>query len=181
MTCAGRTVTTVQTVQTVQLHGMAGSCVQWRSLFSKKHRAGGRNEDYIYLQWHFMTSGTTESPAKSVPARNTAGLAALPPVSKFENIHSWLESLPETVCTEIYCDCCDGRELEQQQQEEEEDVRRERLLRAGSASTLTSSTSSSPSRYSSSLSVRDQHLTEETFYSLQLRQKSRILFNTNSF
>ena len=135
------------------------SCLSWK-FWSRKHKASKQNSDYIYLQWHFMTSQQDqkrESPVMRSPLSTEE--------SKYADIRTWLDSLPDTLCTEIYCDCCDVQ----------------------AASTSTSTPSVSSRRQDSISSVTSSHCScaeclptspddEESLYSLQLRKKSRDIF-----
>ena len=74
-----------------------------------------KNEDYIYLQWHFMTSNNKGSPAShssdelhDIRSRSAEEEVSVPePESSiFSDIHTWLANQPDHFCAEIYCDCC---------------------------------------------------------------------------
>ena len=92
---------------------MACINLNWKHLLKRKTKLR-QNEDYIYLQWHFMTSnntGNTESHSSAPPGDilNTEPEEPVPqPESSiFSDIRTWLASQPDHFCAEIYCDCCD--------------------------------------------------------------------------
>ena len=83
------------------------SCLSW-SFWTRKHKANKHNTDYVYLQWHFMTSQHHQNNVRTDQSKETpVPRADTREEKKYADIHSWLDSLPDTVCTEIYCDCCD--------------------------------------------------------------------------
>ena len=172
------------------------SCLPWKYLTNKQRTNSKHNTDYIYLQWHFMTSQqdeasatptsttTTPKPTTSIsisrdqPAvtnNNTAVRRSSAEEEergetseerKYADIQSWLSSLPDSVCTEIYCDCCDGLQPPPPPQ-----VLPRRQDSIASVTSLTSSNCScSECLHNSQLSD------EESLYSTQLRRKSRDIF-----
>ena len=92
---------------------MACINLSWKHLLKRKTKLR-QNEDYIYLQWHFMTSnntGNTESHSSAPPGdilnEEPEETVPQPESSIFSDIRTWLASQPDHFCAEIYCDCCD--------------------------------------------------------------------------
>ena len=92
---------------------MACINLSWKHLLKRKTKLR-MNEDYIYLQWHFMTSnntGNTDSqsadPLHEMRRAETEETIPEPESSIFSDIRTWLASQPDHFCAEIYCDCCD--------------------------------------------------------------------------
>ena len=92
---------------------MACINLSWRHLLKRKTKLR-KNEDYIYLQWHFMTSNNTgNNDSHSVEhlpdirSAETEDKVPDPESSIFSDIRTWLASQPDHFCAEIYCDCCD--------------------------------------------------------------------------
>ena len=92
---------------------MACINLSWKHLLKRKTKLR-MNEDYIYLQWHFMTSnntGNTDSQSadllREMRRAETEETISEPESSIFSDIRTWLASQPDHFCAEIYCDCCD--------------------------------------------------------------------------
>ena len=172
------------------------SCLSWK-LFTKKHKANKRNTDYVYLQWHFMTSQQGEDTTQvSTEARTEVRTEDYQPAvrdlsrvqtteeRKNADIQSWLESLPDSVCTEIYCDCCDAEIYSQLQSSPSSSP--STIIYSNTSSSCTPSVAprrqdSISSMTSSSCSCAQclqssEESDDESLYSLQLRRKSRDIF-----
>ena len=181
------------------------SCInmKWKHLLKSKSKQK-HTQDYIYLQWHYMTSPAT--PDDTAPydivrdnIEPVQEVAAKTENSKFSNIHTWLASQPENICTEIYCDCCDpDTDLHYSCV----DVSRHSSLtsltqsssaltgsssslikpsliksrRQDSISSITSSQSSASNNSNSTYCSLYNEQDEDIYYSFQLRQKSKSLF-----
>ena len=181
------------------------SCIK----FNLKHLLRSKskqkqNQDYIYLQWHFMTS--TANLDETQPYDTVSdSIEAKPEVTssigntKFSDIHSWLASQPENICTEIYCDCCDTDSdlhyscVDVTRPTSSSSLSQPSSVLAGSTSSLVNSTTSlaltrrqnsissmtssgSGSSYFYEDCVYHSPSDEESYYSLQIRQKSKSLF-----
>ena len=179
------------------------SCInlKWSQLLrSKSRRKQQQTQDYIYLQWHFMTSShhhevTKQEPEVSESKEPSASSASSS--SKFSDIHTWLASQPDQYCAEIYCDCCDP-DTEAPTDLHYSSVRLPLPLpssslvsRPSSSSSLSSSVTSlarrqhsvsslSSSCTSSSSSLGEDLLSEESYYSLQIRRTSRSIFKLSN-
>ena len=168
------------------------SCLPWK--WTNKHRSSSKhNTDYIYLQWHFMTSQqdqdqdlvsntiTSKTSSRAQPAvsnnktavRRSSGEEERGENSeerKYADIQSWLSSLPDSVCTEIYCDCCDGLQQTPPPPPPPPVLPRRQ-------DSITSVTSVSSSNCSCSECLQSSQLSDdESLYSIQLRRKSRDIF-----
>ena len=161
-----------------------------------------KNQDYIYLQWHFMTStsnldetqpyDTVSDSIEDKPEVTSSGGN-----TKFSNIHTWLASQPENICTEIYCDCCDTDSdlhyscVDVTRPTSSSSLAQPSSVLSGSSSSLVNSTTSlvMTRRQNSILSMTSSGSEtscfyedcvypsdEESYYSLQIRQKSKSLF-----
>ena len=181
------------------------SCInlRWSHLLrSKSRRKQQQTQDYIYLQWHFMTSShhhevtnksepeVSERKDPSSPSSSSSSSS-----SKFNDIHTWLASQPDQYCAEIYCDCCDP-DTEAPTDLHYSSVRLPLPLpssslvsRPSSSSSLSSSVTSlarrqhSVSSFSSSCtssSLGEDSLSEESYYSLQIRRTSRSIFKLSN-
>ena len=171
------------------------SCLPWKYLTNKQRTNSKHNTDYIYLQWHFMTSQqdqvathttsptTKPNPTTITPRDQPAVTNKEPAVRrssveeeeergetseerKYADIQSWLSSLPDSVCTEIYCDCCDGLQTPPPPKV---------LPRRQDSIVSVSSTRSSACSCSECLQ-NSQLSDDESLYSTQLRRKSRDIF-----
>ena len=177
------------------------SCInlKWSQLLrSKSRRQQQQTQDYIYLQWHFMTSShhhevTKQEPEVSERKEPSSSSSS----SKFSDIHTWLASQPDQYCAEIYCDCCDP-DTEVPADLHYSSVRLPLPLpssslvsRPSSSSSLSSSVtslarrqhsslSSSCTSSSSSLGEGEDLLSEESYYSLQIRRTSRSIFKLSN-
>ena len=87
---------------------------------------------------------------------------------KYADIQSWLSSLPDSVCTEIYCDCCDGLQSPPPPPTKVKPRRQDSI--ASVTSVTSSNCSCSECLHTSQLSD------DESLYSIQLRRKSRDIF-----
>ena len=175
------------------------SCLSW-SFWTRKHKANKHNTDYVYLQWHFMTSSHHHEVTKQEPEvseRKEPSSPSSSSASKFSDIHTWLASQPDQYCAEIYCDCCDP-DTEAPTDLHYSSVRLPLPLpssslvsrpsssssvsslarRQNSISSLSSSYTSSSS--SSSSSLGEDLLSEESYYSLQIRRTSRSIFKLSN-
>lgn len=182
------------------------SCIK----FNLKHLLRSKskqkqNQDYIYLQWHFMTStanldDTQPYDTVSDSIEDKPEVASNRGNTKFSNIHTWLASQPENICAEIYCDCCDtDSDLHYSCVDVSRPTSASSLSSkptyalAGSTSSLINSTTSlmlkrrqnsissmiSSGSCSNSSSFYEECISpcdEESYYSLQIRQKSKSLF-----
>ena len=176
------------------------SCInlKWSQLLrSKSRRKQQQTQDYIYLQWHFMTSShhhEVTKPEPEVSARNEPSSSSSSS-SKFSDIHTWLASQPDQYCAEIYCDCCDP-DTEAPTDLHYSSVRLPLPLpssslvsRPSSSSSLSSSVTSFARRQHSvsslsssctSSSLEEDLLSEESYYSLQIRRTSRSIFKLSN-
>ena len=181
------------------------SCInlKWSQLLrSKSRRKQQQTQDYIYLQWHFMTSSHHHEVTKQEPEVSERKEPSSPSSSssKFNDIHTWLASQPDQYCAEIYCDCCDP-DIEAPTDLHYSSVRLPLTLpsssvvsrpsssslsssvtsldrRQHSISSLSSSCTSSSS--SSSLGEGEDLLSEESYYSFQIRRTSRSIFKLSN-
>ena len=173
------------------------SCLPWKYWTNKQRTSSKHNTDYIYLQWHFMTSQqdqvathttsptTKPNPTTMTPRDQPAVTNKDPAVRrssveeeergqtseerKYSDIQSWLSSLPDSVCTEIYCDCCDG--LQPSPPPPVLPRRQDSIV------SVTSVTSTTSSNCSCSECLHNSQLSDdESLYSSQLRRKSRDIF-----
>ena len=178
------------------------SCInlKWSHLLrSKSRRKQQQTQDYIYLQWHFMTSSHHHEVTKPEPeVSERKEPSASSSSSKFSDIHTWLASQPDQYCAEIYCDCCDP-DTEAPTDLHYSSVRlplplpSSSLVSRPSSSSLSSSVtslarrqhsvsslSSSCTSTSSSSSLGEDLLSEESYYSLQIRRTSRSIFKSSN-
>ena len=136
--------------------------VMMKNLLNQKKKCRDP-QDYAYMNWHFRS---TYSNPKIKFNDKINNLDDLPSFAEFENIHLWLQGQENlSSCNEIYCDCCDAVD----------DVHY-----AGVDNLNTSSRDESEGSYSSSEydSIEDGTLSEESYYSLQLRNKSKVIFTS---
>ena len=94
------------------------ACLNIKQLIKGKSKQK-QNQDYIYLQWHYMTSTKTmvqeDIATYDIVDNDNKSEVIKPEVesreevsTRFSDIRLWLAAQPENVCTEIYCDCCDA-------------------------------------------------------------------------
>ena len=122
-------------------------------------------QDYVFMNWQFISAFPKELVGNKFDER-VEHIDNLPSFAEFENIHLWLQGQENlSSCSEIYCDCCDAVD----------DVHY-----AGVDNLNTSSRNESEGSYSSSEydSIEDGTLSEESYYSLQLRKKSKVIFSS---
>ena len=173
------------------------SCInlKWSQLLrSKSRRKQQQTQDYIYLQWHFMTSSHHHEVTKPEPeVSERKEPSSSPSSSKFSDIHTWLASQPDQYCAEIYCDCCDP-DTEAPTDLHYSSVRLPLPLSSSSlvsrpSSSLSSSVTSLARRQHSvsslsssctSSSLGEDLLSEESYYSLQIRRTSRSIFKLSN-
>ena len=179
---------------------MACINLSWKQLLKRKTALRKNNEDYIYLQWHFMTSNhpsgssdshssdhhrdfrrvETEEDEPSVPDPQQS--------SMFSDIRTWLASQPDTFCAEIYCDCCDPSldPLYSAVNTSLESVTSSSRIPDNTESTFSNINrrqDSVSSVVSTTLSMSSSDFTsdeeqDESNYSLQIRRKSKSLFRS---
>ena len=176
------------------------ACVNIKQLLRSSKTKQKQNQDYIYLQWHFMTSAHSTPLDRATYDNVDIGAVTPPPEpevakseevsTRFSDIRLWLASQPESVCTEIYCDCCDPAE---------DDLHYSCVDVASSVVSLTPPSSASLVSKSTSLSRRQNSISsisstgssmtstssedldsEESFYSNTIRQKSKSIFKQSS-
>ena len=184
---------------------MACINLNWKHLLKRKTKLR-QNEDYIYLQWHFMTSNNSRNtePHSSDPLGDI--LSAEPeetfPQSEssiFSDIRTWLASQPDHFCAEIYCDCCDpsldplysavnasfsssspripdNTHITPATQMETAPKNLNR--RQDSVSSVTTSTFSESSSANTTSFYTSDDEQDESNYSLQIRRKSKSLFRS---
>ena len=174
------------------------SCInlKWSQLLrSKSRRKQQQTQDYIYLQWHFMTSSHHHEVTKQEPEVSERKEPSASSSSKFSDIHTWLASQPDQYCAEIYCDCCDP-DTEAPTDLHYSSVRLPLPLPSSSLVSRPSSSSSSSvtslarrqhsisslssSCTSTSSSLGEDLLSEESYYSLQIRRTSRSIFKLSN-
>ena len=143
----------------------------WKFWTQRKYKANKRKTaDYIYFQWHFLTSNQNKANEDEETYKTYDVVDNIertnPGVGSVSDVQSWL-SIQHT---EIYCDCCETSSF-------------------SSGSTWQESiysVSSGPSRQDSLCSVSTSDYSEcfqysdisddESLYSSQLRKKSRDIF-----
>ena len=188
------------------LSKMACINLHWKHLLRNKLQLK-KNEDYIYLQWHFMTSNNKGSPAShssdelhDIRSRSVEEEVSVPePESSiFSDIHTWLANQPDHFCAEIYCDCCDPTldlhyscvnisftsqpslsidRVPLESTSQTENSRNLNRRQDSISSVATSASASSCVTHSSGVTLGDDEC-EESNYSLQIRRKSISIFRS---
>ena len=184
---------------------MACINLNWKHLLKRKTKLR-QNEDYIYLQWHFMTSNNARNtePHSSDPLGDILSVEpeeTLPQSesSIFSDIRTWLASQPDHYCAEIYCDCCDPSldplysavnasfsssspripdNTHNTPATQMETAPKNMNRRQDSVSSVTTSTFSESSCANTTSFYTSDDEQDESNYSLQIRRKSKSLFRS---
>ena len=151
------------------------ACVQFKisSWLKRKIKAKTcESQDYVYLNWEFQRYNLIESEEKEtnqkLEAKLEPKLMKISTVSKFENIHSWLQSqdayLDNPSFKKSDCACCESEDIHY------------------ACVDVTQNSMFNSSRFNSEASLTSSELedsfSEESYYSLQLRDQSRVLFSS---
>ena len=135
-------------------------------------------QDYVYINWQFKSAYPKEMVGYTFDDR-IENIENLPSFAEFENIHKWLEGQDNiSSCSEIYCDCCDAVDdvhyacVDVTNGTSSKDYG---VPLNDSSPRKKSDGSSTSSEYDS---IEEGTLSEESYYSLQLRKKSKIIFSS---
>ena len=132
----------------------------------KEKKNTGYNKDYVYMNWQFEKSHTKEINLSS----SLKTIEDLPGLSEFENIQKWLDTQDIfSSCSEIYCDCCDSLDNVKNPAIDMIPSQNNSLSRNNSESALSTCSSEAD---------LDDDYSERSYYSLQIRKKSRTIFST---
>ena len=136
-------------------------------------------QDYVYMNWQFISAYPKELVGNKFDER-VENIDNLPSFAEFENIHKWLQGQDNiSSCREIYCDCCDAVDdvhyacvdlTLPNARKDNNDCFLDTSYRKKSDGSSTSS------EYDS---IEDGTQSEESYYSLQLRKKSKVIFSSS--
>ena len=156
----------------------------------KKKENTFHSQDYVYLNWQFKKSCLDQldnEHKEETASQKIEGtkLEDLPGQSKFENVHSWLESqdlpLYNSCSQDSECDCCESEDIHYacvdvtNSEFQMTNEFHNHLSKLSFSSRHNSETSLLSNEHHFSL---DNSLSEESSYSLQLREQSRTLFRS---
>ena len=161
---------------------MSMACVQFKFKMWWKTKKACEPQDYVYMNWEFKkdcpsTVGNVNIEGAASQNAEVVKLENLPSKSKFENIHSWLETQSiesyNSISCDSECNCC-----------ESDDVHYACVDVTQMSSTSTddllqrdySSRQFSESSLLSCESFSSDSLSDESYYSLQIRKKSKTIF-----
>ena len=158
----------------------------------KKRKKNGDDEEYVYMNWQYKKSYSDEILKNNSTHFEIEKLKNLSEYSEFEDVESWLEGQDTADnCLEIYCDCCDamgydknntyhpltrsesGYSVEDSDQSQHTqqyfDQSQDSLHNSGRSHIL----------QNSSQSHCNLQECDQSYYSLQLRKKSSIIFKSS--
>ena len=147
------------------------ACVQFKLPSWLKNKIQGKScesEDYIYLKWEFKTNGNSGMKSMHRKEEKRTYLSELPSISKFKDIHSWLLSqdipLQSSSLHDSKCSCCESKDIHYSCVDVTASIKQSQMINS--------------SRFNSETSLlsTDDSVSEESYYSLQLRDQSRIWF-----
>ena len=148
----------------------------------KKRKKSGDDEEYVYMKWQYKKSYSEDILKNNSTNLEIKNVKNLSEYSEFADVESWLVG-QETVdhCLEIYCDCCDAMEQDNNNTYVEDYHQSQHSLQYSSQSqhSMQYSGQSQDILQNSSQSCCDVQDCEESYYSLQLRKKSSIIFKSS--
>ena len=145
------------------------SCLEFHLRFSLPSWMKGRKKvkdsgDYVYFNWEFKTDMISSEREEGTVKCEETKIQANPALSKFENIHSWLDSQEYSDYFEDYkSETC----FSEDENYSEVFISQEDFIKTKIISRHNSE---------SSLCSFDSFLSAESSYSLQLREQSKTIF-----
>ena len=130
------------------------------------------------MKWQYKNAHPMEMVGNFLDGK-LENMEYLPSFAEFENIHKWLQGQDNlSSCSEIYCDCCDAVDDVHYACVDVSiptDSKDNIQCFLDTSYIRESDGSSNSSEYDS---IEDGTLSEESYYSLQLRKKSKVIFSS---